>query len=98
MLIFKNVALYIVGKYEKFSLDLDFLRRLFALGFNVCAMTSTSIRKTNREQIKRGERGLTAVILKQTLSMATYMHQCNSHIHATIKRLGFIFLIALSSI
>ena len=50
MLIFNNVAPYIVGKYEGFSLYLDFLKRLFALGFNVCDMTSTKIRKTNREQ------------------------------------------------
>ena len=75
MLIFKNVAPYIVRKYEGFSLDLDFLKKIFALGFNVCDVTSTKIRKTNREQIKRGERGLTAFILKQMLVLATYMHQ-----------------------
>ena len=73
MLIFKNVAPY-VGKYEGFFLDLDFLKRLFALGFNVCDMTSTTIRKTKREQIKRGERGLTAVILKQTLVIYSNLH------------------------
>ena len=45
MLIVKNNAPKIVGKYEGFSLDLDFLKRLFALGFNVCDITSTKIRK-----------------------------------------------------
>ena len=94
MMIFKNVAPYIVRKYEGFSLDLDFLKKIFALGFNVCDVTSTKIRKTNREQIKRGDWGLTAFILKQILVLATYMHQCYSHIHATIKRHGFIFLVA----
>ena len=81
-----------MGKYEGFSLDLDFLRRLFALGFNVCDITSPTMRITNREQIKRGERWLTAVILKQTLVMATYMHQFNSKIHATIKRLYWVYI------
>ena len=98
MLIFKNVAPYIVRKYEGFSLDLDFLKKIFALGFNVCDVTSIKIHKTNREQIKRGEWGLTAFVLKQILVLATYMHQCYSHIHATTKRHGFIFLVALSSI